>query len=126
VTLDLTSMLTLTRIVDNTMDSDNVDNDFEFARKNYYDILVKGSEAMEEMMEVAKATEHPRAYEVFATMMKTMADVNGGLIDLHKKSKEIKKSDVPAIAAGTTNNNVFVGSTAELQKMLLKDITPDE
>jgi|TARA_B110000459_G_C16460672_1_gene425026 hypothetical protein len=108
------------------MDSDNVDNDIEFARRNYYDILTRGGEAMEEMMEVAKATEHPRAYEVFATMMKTMSDVNGGLIDLHKKSKEIKKSDIPALGAGTTNNNVFVGSTADLQKMLMKDITPDE
>lgn len=108
------------------MDSDNVDNDIEFARRNYYDILVKGSEAMEEMIEVARATEHPRAYEVFSTMMKTMADVNGNLVDLHKKHKDIKRKDEPAKIAGTTNNNVFVGSTADLQKMLMKDITPDE
>lgn len=107
-------------------DSDNVDNDIEFARRNYYDILVKGSEAMEEMMDVARATEHPRAYEVFSTMMKTMADVNGNLVDLHKKKKDIKKEDTPAALPGTTNNNVFVGSTADLQKMLMKDITPDE
>lgn len=108
------------------MDSDNVDNDIEFARRNYYDILVKGGAALEEMMEVAKATEHPRAYEVFATMMKTMSDVNNNLLDLHKKSKDIKKTDdVPALP-GATTNNVFVGSTADLQKMLMKDITPDE
>ena len=107
-------------------DSDNVDNDIEFARRNYYDILVKGSEAMEEMMDVARATEHPRAYEVFSTMMKTMADVNGNLVDLHKKKKDIKKVDVPAALPGTTNNNVFVGSTAALQKMLMKDVNPDE
>lgn len=108
------------------MDSDNVDNDIEFARRNYYDILVKGGAALEEMIEVARATEHPRAYEVFSTMMKTMADVNGNLVDLHKKHKEIKKSDIPALSTGTTNNNVYVGSTADLQKMLMKDITPDE
>ena len=107
-------------------DSDNIDNDIEFARRNYYDILVKGTEAMEEMMEVARATEHPRAFEVLSNMMKTMADVNGDLVDLHKKSKDIKKDDAPALPAPTTNNNVFVGSTAELQKMLMKDITPDE
>lgn len=107
-------------------DSDNVDNDIEFARRNYYDILVKGSEAMEEMMDVARATEHPRAYEVFSTMMKTMADVNGNLVDLHKKKKDIKKEDAPVALPGTTNNNVFVGSTADLQKMLMKDVTPDE
>lgn len=109
------------------MDSDNVDNDIEFARQNYYDILVKGGAALEEMMEVAKATEHPRAYEVFATMMKTMSDVNNNLLDLHKKSKDIKKTDnEPPILPGATTNNVFVGSTADLQKMLMKDITPDE
>jgi hypothetical protein len=109
------------------MDSDNVDNDLEFARRNYYDILTRGGEAMEEMMEVAKATEHPRAYEVFATMMKTMSDVNNNLVDLHKKKKDIKKPDNAATALpGATTNNVFVGSTADLQKMLMKDITPDE
>jgi len=111
-------------------DSDgSLDNDIKFARQNYYDILVKGSEAMEEMMEVARATEHPRAFEVLSNMMKTMADVNGNLLDLHKKSKDIKKEDKAALPPPTTNNNVFVGSTAELQQMLLgkaKDITPDE
>ena len=115
-----------------THDSDShpadLDNDLEFARRNYYDILVKGTEAMEEMMEVARATEHPRAFEVLSTMMKTLADVNGDLVDLHKKSKEIKKDDKaggdPQLAS--TTNNMFVGSTAELQKMLMKDITPDE
>ena len=62
-------------------------------------------------------------------MMKTMADVNGNLLDLHKKSKDIKKEDKAALPPPTTNNNVFVGSTAELQQMLLgkaKDITPDD
>ena len=100
-------------------DSDNIDNDIEFARQNYYDILVKGSAAMEEMIEVARATEHPRAYEVFSTMMKTMADVNGNLVDLHKKSKDIKKQEDVKALRGTTNNNLFVGSTTELQKFLI-------
>lgn len=102
-------------------DSDgNVDNDFEYARQTYHDILAKGSEAMEEMMEVARATEHPRAFEVLSTMMKTLADVNGNLLDLHKKKKEIrKKDDKLAIPPGSTTNNLFVGSTTELQKMLM-------
>lgn len=112
-------------------DSDNnLDDDIKFARQNYYDILVKGSEAMEEMMEVARATEHPRAFEVLSNMMKTIADVNGNLVDLHKKSKDIKASgNAPALPPpGTTNNNMFVGSTAELQQMLLgkmKDVSPE-
>lgn len=107
------------------MSTDNKDNDFEFARKNYYDLLVKGSEALEEMMEVARATEHPRAFEVLSGMMKNVADINGNLIDLHKKKSDMEKNLQPALPNQTTNNNVFVGSTAELQKMLMKDVTPD-
>ena len=104
------------------MDSDgNVDNDFEYARQTYHDILAKGSEAMEEMMEVARATEHPRAFEVLSTMMKTLADVNGNLLDLHKKKKDIrKKDDKLSLPAGSTTNNLFVGSTTDLQKLLIQ------
>jgi len=110
-----------------TDSSDNVDNDFEFARRTYYDRLVKGSEALEEMMEVAKATEHPRAFEVLSGMMKNVADINGNLLDMHKKKKDIDKKDEPAVLPGpTTNNNVFVGSTTDLQRMLMKDVTPDD
>lgn len=99
---------------------DNVDNDFEFARKTYYDLLVKGSEAMEEMMEVARATEHPRAFEVLSGMMKNVADINGNLLDMHKKKKDMEKKDELATLPGsTTNNNLFVGSTADLQRMLI-------
>jgi hypothetical protein len=102
-----------------TKDSDAVDNDFEFARRTYYDLLVKGSEALEEMMEVARATEHPRAFEVLSGMMKNVADVNGNLLDLHKKKKEYHKEDKPKEIPQTTNNNLFVGSTSDLQRMLL-------
>lgn len=105
------------------MSTDEKDNDFEFARRNYYDLLVKGSEALEEMMSVARATEHPRAFEVLSGMMKNVADINGNLIDLHKKKSDMEKNSQPVLPV--TNNNVFVGSTAELQKMLMKDITPD-
>lgn len=110
------------------MDSDHSTDDFEYARRVYHDILVKGSEAMDDMMDVAKATEHPRAFEVLSTMMKTLADVNGNLIDLHKKKKDFNKTDTPALP-GPTTNNVFFGSTADLQKMLIdqmKDVTPIE
>lgn len=109
--------------------TDSANNDFEYARQVYHDILVKGSQAMDEMIGVATATEHPRAFEVLSTMMKTLADVNGNLIDLHKKKKDFDKSDQPAALPGaTTNNNVFFGSTADLQKLLIdqmKDVTPN-
>lgn len=111
------------------MDSDHSTDDFEYARRIYHDILVKGSEAMDDMMDVAKSTEHPRAFEVLSTMMKTLADVNNNLIDLHKKKKDFNKTDAPLAIPGSTTNNVFVGSTADLQKMLIdqiKDITPSD
>jgi len=98
---------------------DNADNDFEYARRNYHDLLAKGTDALEEMMEVARATEHPRAFEVFSNMMKHVADINGNLIDLHKKHKEYNKEDKPADLANQTTNNVFIGSTSDLQRMLL-------
>ena len=108
------------------MTEDNTDNDFEFARKTYYDLLVKGSEALEEMMEVARATEHPRAFEVLSGMMKNVSDINGNLLDMHKKKKDIDKADnLDTLPNQTTHNNVFVGSTTDLQRMLMKDVTPD-
>jgi len=104
-----------------TMSSnDNKDNDFEYSRQIYHDLLAKGSEALEDMMEVARATEHPRAFEVLSGMMKNVGDINGSLMDLHKKKHDMEKKDVPALP--TTNNNVFVGSTTDLQRMLMKDV----
>ncbi len=107
-------------------DSDgNVDNDFEYARQTYHDILAKGASAMDDMMEVARATEHPRAFEVLATTMKTMADVTNNLLDLHKKKKDIRaKSPQSLPTAPVTNNNLFVGSTSDLQRMLLDQLKP--
>jgi len=101
------------------MDSDTADNDFEYARRTYHDLLAKGSDALEEMMEVARATEHPRAFEVFSNMMKHVADINGNLLDLHKKKKDFdKKDDKLSLPQGQTTNNVFIGSTTDLQRML--------
>jgi hypothetical protein len=99
--------------------SDNVENDFEYARQTYHDILAKGSAALDDMIDVARATEHPRAFEVLSTLMKTMADVNGNLLDLHKKKKDLIKTDHPVVTTGITTNNLFLGSTVELQKLLL-------
>jgi len=108
------------------MDSDTADNDFEYARRTYHDLLVKGSDALEEMMEVARATEHPRAFEVFSNMMKHVADINGNLLDLHKKKKDYNKSDDQKELTGPTTNNLFVGSTSDLQRMLLQNKNNDD
>ena len=110
-------------------DSDTANNDFEYARKVKHDLLAKGTEALEDMMEVARSTEHPRAYEVLSNMMKNVGDVSDSLLDLHKKKKDYKKTDEMPALPGTTNNNVFVGSTTDLQRMLKNDpidVTPKE
>ncbi len=109
-------------------DSDgNIDNDFEYARRTYHDILAKGSSALDDMMEVARSTEHPRAFEVLSTMMKTLADVNGNLLDLHKKKKDIRvKSQQSLPSTPVTNNNLFVGSTTDLQRMLMDQMKPKD
>ena len=111
------------------MDSNTANNDFEYARQIYHDLLAKGSESMEEMMEVARATEHPRAFEVLSNMMKNIADINGNLMDMHKKKKDFEQSEQKALPQGQTTNNVFVGSTSDLQRMLqneMIDVTPKE
>jgi len=83
------------------------------------------------MMELARESEHPRAFEVLGQLIKQKADINDKLMKLHKSNKEIKKVENPALEGGTTtNNNVFIGSTADLQKMLhdekVIDVEPGE
>ena len=94
------------------------EQDYEYSRETYYDLIEKGRESLELMIEVARESEHPRAFEVLSNMIKGIADVNGSLIDLNKKYKELQKSDSPK-ESSTTNNNLFVGSTTDLQRMLL-------
>lgn len=101
----------------------STEDDFELVRRIKHGLLIKGEEALEDMIEVARATEHPRAYEVLSNMIKNVSDAGDSLIDIHKKKHDMEKKEVPAIPQ-TTNNNVFVGSTTDLQRMLMKDITP--
>jgi hypothetical protein len=103
------------------------DNDYEYARETLYDLIGKGRDGVEEMIEVAKQSEHPRAYEVLAKLIKDTSDVSHQLMNLHKQKKEIEKEDVKALPKQETTN-VFIGSTTDLQRALKqvneKDITP--
>ena len=99
---------------------DKVDRDYDYARTNFYNIIETGTEALEQMLDVAKASEHPRAYEVVSTIMKTLVDANKDLVSMSAKKQESEEDKGPAEKA-MTNNNLFVGSTAELQQ-LLKDM----
>ena len=96
------------------------EQDYEYSRDTYYDLIEKGRESLELMIEVARESEHPRAFEVLSGMIKGIADVNDKLMDLNKKQKELTKEDTPTEST-TTNNNLFVGSTTDLQRMLLGD-----
>ena len=94
-----------------------VDNDFLVARKNINSLLTKGNTAIDQLLLVAKETEHPRAYEVAANLIKTLGDLNKDLLDLQKKKKELLGTN----STGNTTNidkAVFVGSTNELVKLI--------
>ena len=111
-------------------DSDKINNDYEYSRETYYELVEKGKQSLELMIEVARESEHPRAFEVLSGMIKNISDVNDRLMDLNKKKKYIdKKEEIKKIA--NTTNNLFVGSTADLQKILknekeLIDVTPKQ
>ena len=106
----------------------NVDNDYKYSRDTYYELVEKGKQSLELMIEVARESAHPRAFEVLSGMIKNISDVNDRLMDLNKKQKDLdRKEEIKNIAK--TTNNLFVGSTAELQKLLknetdLVNVTP--
>lgn len=95
----------------------NLKDDYEYSRETYYNLLAKGQESLELMIEVARESEHPRAFEVLSGMMKNMADINDKLMDLNKKNKDINKKDEPK-QVGNTTNNLFVGTTTDLQRLI--------
>ena len=98
-------------------DKDNVSNDYDYSRETYYELIEKGKDALENMIEVARESEHPRAYEVLATMIKNVSDVNDRLMDLNKKQKDINKTD-DVKQVENQQNNYFMGSTTDIQRML--------
>jgi hypothetical protein len=97
--------------------NNQVENDFDYARENLMDVIEKGQEALFDMMDVARQSQHPRAYEVLSTMINTLVGANKDLLDLQTKKKKLLEVD-PAANNQQVTNNLFVGSTSELQKML--------
>lgn len=93
-------------------------NDYEYARQNMYDIIEKGQNALEDIVDIARQSESPRAFEVVTNLIKTLADANKDLMDLAKKNKELTKPDASNEGNKTVNNNLFVGSSSELLKMI--------
>lgn len=97
-------------------------SDYEYARQNIYGVIETGANALDALAQVAAQTQHPRAYEVLANLVKTMVEANKDLLNLRKTKIDIEKASGEDMSGGMgsnkVQNNLFVGSTAELQKFL--------
>ena len=102
-----------------TNTNQDIDNDYEYQRQNFYNLVERGNDAITGILELAKESEHPRTYEVAGNLIKQVAEVTEKLGDLQEKMKKLK--EVPDNAPKNVTNALFVGSTAELQKMLKSD-----
>tara|TARA_B100000508_G_C11287884_1_gene193746 strand:- start:74 stop:505 length:432 start_codon:yes stop_codon:yes gene_type:complete len=100
-------------------DDEDVKSDYEVSRAALHSLVMKGQQAVDGILDVAEASDHPRAYEVAGQLIKNVADTADKLIDLQKKMKDLDAEDKKNTPS-TVNNTMFIGSTAELQKMLKK------
>ena len=96
--------------------NEDIENDYKYQRENFYNLVEKGTDAIEGILEIAKESEHPRTYEVAGNLIKQVAEVTEKLGELQEKMKRLK--EVPNNAPKNVTNALYVGSTAELQKML--------
>ena len=104
-------------------DSGDSEIDFQYVRENLYNLIERGQDGLEEMLEIAKSSEHPRAMEVFGQLIGKLTETNKELLNLHKTKKDISQETT---GPKNVSNNLFVGSTAELQKFLKKGKTIKE
>ena len=103
-----------------------VDSDYQRVRKQFYDLAEQGDEAIELMLDLARESEHPRAFEVLGQLIKNNAEIGEKILKLHKSKKDQDKDETLALTRDPTNNNVFIGSTAELQRMLRDEIVIEQ
>ena len=98
---------------------DKIESDYDKSRGNLHDLLLKGQDALNYAIEVAKQSEHPRAFEVVGNLIKQLADVNQQLMDIHQQKQKLDTPGKAEASKQVTNNNaIFVGSTSELAKMI--------
>ena len=107
-------------VVETPVTNSVVEEDTEFARKNIKDLISKGTTAMDNLLQIANASEHPRAFEVAAGLIKNLADLNKDLLEIQKKKKDLSPKSDSGPNGGNVNvsNAVFVGNTNELIKLL--------
>ena len=97
-----------------TVNGHDDDIDFQYARENLYNLIERGNDGLEELLEIAKQSEHPRAFEVVGQLIDKLTSTNKELLNLHKVKKDISTEKSPS----KITNALFVGSTTELQKLL--------
>ena len=97
--------------------NDDIESDYRYARENLYNAIERGSDALEELVEIAKQSQSPRAFEIVGQMIKTLTDSNKDLLEIQKKVKDLKREE-KSKGPNNVTNALFVGNTAELQKML--------
>ena len=116
-------VLNPSKVLPATIDGEEKDTDFRYARENMYHIIERGRDAMDELLEIAKAEESPRAFEVFGQLLKNMTDTQEKLMELHRK-KQIIENDgerQEVTKAQNVTNALFVGSTADLLKLVKRE-----
>ena len=97
---------------------ENMETDYKYARENLYDLVERGQDAIDGILQLSKETEHPRAYEVAGQLIKTVGETAEKLIDLQQKLKKLEGEDQKS---GQQHNHLYVGSTSEVQKFLKKN-----
>ena len=97
----------------------DIQDDYEFSRGVYKDLISTGMQSLDSLAELARESEHPRAFEVLSRSIKDIADTTDKLMSLQKSKKDLQKTDNESDVKRVTNNNMFIGSTTDLQRMLL-------
>jgi hypothetical protein len=106
-------------IIPRPKEKDDIDSDYKYSRENLYSLVERGQDAIDGIVQLAKDTDHPRAYEVAGNLIKNVGEVTEKLLQLQEKMKKL--NDEVVKTPNKVTNALFVGSTAELQKMLKKD-----
>ena len=97
---------------------EKIDKDYGTVRRNLYDLINQGNDAIQGILDVAKAGDSPRAYEVVSQLLKTVSEMNKDVLEVHDKVKKIKEDGRSLTQKNTTNNTIYVGSTNELQDII--------
>jgi len=115
-----------TEVIPAVTENPDTEKDYEYTRGELYNLISKGQEAVQGALEVAQESGHPRAYEVAVNAMKQVSDMTDKLIDLQQKMKNLNKEESKKGPTSVTNNAIFLGSPADLQKMLKRGKVEEE